>query len=543
MTRIRRTLLFVVLAASMPALLAQAPPQDPREEFDTAFDFARRFFEAGDFPAALTFFENADGFIRDQPAVLFNTALVLVRLGRYDQAQQRLDRYLQLHSQSPHTDAVKKLQREIQFAVEVEKRERQDSEYRLAFNRARLLNGKGLPKESLDAFRDAERLNPSDPPLLFNMAALYEAGGDLERAVPLYKRYVATSPPNRSEVEQKLFDLESEIVDKRTRIMCPFCGEKLPAGAHWCHRCWHGPYDDDGVSLDARACEARTAVTRTASDITGKVRERETLGCLYPGSSMRDLVQYGGQRQHATWKQRESEGWGRDAGTIVSYARAGTPVLRLDQTTRLSAVELLPAGEVLPFTSHQTPDGIWLLDREPYAVADQRFDKTYTYDDESRIASEKVTYESAQCRHVVAFTASYAYGEYGLTSAVIRGGYDGYQVEGAPHVQWEATVSRTFDPAGRLGKEELLIVSHQKTWLAKPSGPIGAEVRPIYTAGLKPKRPTDIRAIGDLCGRSGAERLAEPIDLRALYTLSPALAMRVAPGVTRVAVDYVYPAQ
>jgi len=533
-----RTAILIVLFSLTPYLCAQSPPANVHEEFGTAFDFARRFFEAGNFAAALTFFENADTVSRDQPAVLFNTALVLMKLERHDQAQQRLDRFQQLYPQSQHAERVKMLQREIQFAIEVRKRARHDEDYRLLFNRGRLLNDKGTRHEALEAFKQAEQLNPADPPLLFNMGALYEAEGDVERAVSFYRRYIATTPPNRNEIEQKLFDLENEIVEKRTRIMCPFCGEKLPVGARWCHRCWHGPYELDGA-LNARACGTETTVTRTATDVAGKVRENETLACLYPGASVRELVQYDSRRQRALWKQREEEGWTRAGGGPVSRARNGIPEIRLQQATHLAEVELLPAGEVYRFDAHQTTDGIWLLDAEPFAVADQRFDKRYVYDAEGRVIAEHVTYESVQCRHTVAYAAAYTYGDYGIASAVVRGGYEGSKTEGTPAVQWEATISRQFDSVGRLANEQVQVAAHQKTWPVKPPGAIGAQIRKTYP-GLKAKRPIDLRPAGDFCGQWGAERGMEPIDLRALYTLSPALAIRLNPGVFKVVVNYRY---
>lgn len=536
MRRSALILLLMILTGAATPVPAQVAAADPQEEFATAFDFGSRFFEAGNFSAALTFFENADAIVRDQPATLFNVALILARLERHDEAQQRVDRFAQLFPQSPHSEAVKRLQREIQFGVEVGKLERRNDEYRRLFNRALLLNDKGDRGEALDAFRQAEQLNADDPPLLFNMAALHEANGDLERAVALNKSYLATGPTNASEVDRTVFDLENEIVDKRTRRMCPFCGEKLAGGARWCHRCWHGPYETDGAH-NARACGDGTTVTRTSIDVAGKVRSRETLACMYPAHSMSAFVEFGRQRQQAIWKLREAEGWTRAGGTLVSRARDGVSDLKLEQGSFLRAVELLPAGERLEFAAHQTTDGIWQLDREPYADGDQIFDKKYVYDAAGRIASERTTYESDRCRHVISTTTSYTHGDYGVTSALVRGGYDGAGAEGAPKVQWEATVSRQFDASGRLLKEEVVVGSFQKTWMTKPAGPIGTQVRTIY-AGLKPKRVMDVRAIGDFCGQSEGERLGEPIDLRSLYTLSPALALRLDPGVSRVVVDY-----
>lgn len=532
---------LILMAAVMGVSAAGQETIASHEEFATAFDFGKRFFAAGNFSASLSFFEKADSIQRDVPAVLFNTALVLVKLERYDEAQQRLDRFLQLHANHVHLENVKKLQREVQFALEVRKRQRQDNDYRSLFNRSRILADKGSTAEALDLFRQAEQIYPNDPALLFNVAALHEENADLEKAVAMYKRYIASDPPNRAEVEARLFDVENEIVDMRMRPMCPYCGEKLPEGAQWCHRCWHGPYDVDAAAWNVRACEAKVTARRTFYDAAGRVRESDAPACMYPGRTLRDFLQYSRRRQTATWKARESEGWTRlPSGALSTRNRGDALEVRLDQASYLAAGEIVATGEVFEYAAHQTPDGIWLLDQEPYAVEGQAFRNSYRYGSDDKINAEQVTYESTQCRHIVTYVASFTYDNRGVaTEATIKGGYIGYKPEGTPRVDWDVSVMRQFDDAGRLMREELQVGSYVKTWSSKPSGPIGSQLRPIYKT-LKPKRPLDLKAAGDFCGQSGIDRMEEPIDLRALYTLSPALALRLQPGITRVVVDYTH---
>src|SRR5436190_10116085 len=106
--------LAVVFISLILSTSAWGQTADPREDFATAADFGHRFFEAGNYAAALTWFEKTESIIRDQPAILFNTALVLVKLQRYDEAQRRLDRYLLLYPQGQEIQQVKALQRELQ---------------------------------------------------------------------------------------------------------------------------------------------------------------------------------------------------------------------------------------------------------------------------------------------------------------------------------------------------------------------------------------------------------------------------------------------
>ena len=537
----RRTIAVVVAFLALGAPLIAQLQVKPEEEFMNAVDFARRFFNVGNYDAALTYCDKADSVFADQPGVLYNTALVLVRLGRYDDAQQRLDRYRLLHPSGRDIETVKSLQRDIQFALEMRRTEKQQSDYRAAFSRARFLYQSGQHREALDAFRDAERLYPNDPPLLINEALLYEESGNLEKAAELYKRYMNTASSSRAEYESRVFKLERDIVDSRTQMMCPFCGQKLQPGSRWCHRCWHGPYDTTEGSLNARACGAGVNTTRTFYDATSKVRSSDQLSCLYPGKSLTDFLQYHPNRRAAIRAARTSEGWSYSSEDALELRQADKKSeLHLVQGAYLQSVEDLRTGEKYPFTAHITRDSIWLLDSEVFTTADQHFSKSYGYDGDGRLTHEQVAYDSIAGGHLITYDVAYTNGDSGPVAATIKGGYDGARPEGSPQVRWEVGITRTFDSAGRLSREELQVRSFQKTYTAKPYGAIGRELRQTYQS-LRPNRPIDLRATGDVIGTAGTNRLVEPIDLRPLYTLSPALAIVLTDGVVRISVDYTYP--
>lgn len=56
---------------------------------------------------------------------------------------------------------------------------------------------RGLWQEALFRFRQAERAGASDPRVLNNLAVAYEAVGDFDRALEVYKRALAAAPENR----------------------------------------------------------------------------------------------------------------------------------------------------------------------------------------------------------------------------------------------------------------------------------------------------------------------------------------------------------
>jgi hypothetical protein len=523
----------------MFSISAMAQTADPREDFAAAADFGHRFFDAGNYAASLTWFEKAESIIHDQPAVLFDTALVLLKLQRYDEAQHRLERYLLLYPQGQEIQSVKALQRELQFGIEVRRREQQDTEYKTLFSRARALSDKNLPHEALDAFHQAEQVNADDPALYYNEAVLNEQGGDLESALRLYKRYLQSNPANAPSLQARLIDLEREIGYTRTKLLCPFCGAILPAGARWCHRCWHGPYDVTSSAWNARACDARVNVTRSFQDAYGKTRKTEPVGCAYPGATMSEFLQYSQIRRAAVVDARTSEGWTFTKDGVLESRRSTGEDLALQEGDYLQRVDNLVTGEASSYRAHATTDGIWLLDSQPYSTGDQLFVIDRTFDNDGRVQREEVTYESAACHHVVTVSAAYTYTGDSVTAARFSGGYEGYRVEGLPQVHWDAALSRSFDAAGRLTREDLSVTSFQKLWTARPQGGVSDEVRRYYTA-LKVRKPTDIRALGDVCAAGGAGLTEEAIDLRPFFVVSPALAVRLDRGDTRVVADYVY---
>ncbi len=532
--------LCVILASLILPAPADAQTADPQEEFATAADFGRRFFEARNYAASLAWFEKAESIVHDQPAILFNTALVLVKLQRYDEAQRRLDRYLLLYPQGQEIQPAKALQRELQFGIEVRRREQQDNEYKTLFSRAKALSEKNLRREALDVFHQAEQIYADDPALYYNQAVLNEEEGDLESALRLYKRYLQTNPANAPALQARLIDLEREIGYTRTKILCPFCGAILPAGARWCHRCWHGPYDLTSAGWNARGCDAHVSATRSFQDANGKTRVSEAVGCLYPGAALRDFLQYSPSRREAARQARSNEGWTFNKDAALESRRSASGVeLALQQGDYLQRVDNLATGEVFPYRAHVTADGIWLLDAQPFLGGEQPFVISRTFDNDGRVQREEVTYDSAGCHHAVTASAVYTYAGDAVTSARFTGGYDGYRVEGLPQVRWEATLNRTLDGSGRLTREELAVTSFQKTWGAKPQGAVSAEVRRYYTA-LKVRKPTDIRSLGDICAVSGDSVVDEPIDLRPFFVVAPAVAVRLGRGDTRVVVDYTY---
>jgi tetratricopeptide (TPR) repeat protein len=534
----RLTLMMAFLVFACATLVAQTT--DPRDDFAAAADFGRRFFEAGNFSAALTWLEKADSIIPDQPAVLYDAALVLVRLQRYDDAQRKLDRYVVLYPQGHELQAAKSLQRELQFGIEVRRRERQDTEYRTLFSRAKALYAKGLRRESLDAFRQAEQLYADDPVVDYNEALLYEEDGAFEEALRAYNRYLQSSPANAPQMQAHIIDLEHEIGDMRTKLLCPVCGAKLSAGARWCHRCWHGPYDVTSAAWNARACDAHVGVTRSVLDVSGKRRISEPLECLFPGRSLQDFLHYSPMTQAAVREARASEGWVATNDGVLQSRRTGAGAeVVLQQSDHLQRLEIASTGELFPYTSHATGDGVWLLDAQPFATSDQLFSVQRTFDNDGRILREEVAYDSTRCRHAVMYTVTYTYKGGDVIGAQISGSYEGYRVEGYPKTHWDATISRTFDENSRLTHEELNVTAYEKTFAAKPQGKVSNEVRQVYQT-LKPRRPIDIRMIGDTCGLAAGGRLDEPIDLRPLFLITPALAMQLKSGDAKVAVDYVY---
>jgi Flp pilus assembly protein TadD len=87
----RHTARIALLATFLFALSAFAQEQVPAagsaDDFSKATFFGARFFELNDFASAYEQFARADAINPDQPAIIYNLALLLAKLGRFSEAQ------------------------------------------------------------------------------------------------------------------------------------------------------------------------------------------------------------------------------------------------------------------------------------------------------------------------------------------------------------------------------------------------------------------------------------------------------------------------
>lgn len=527
--------------APPPAVPAPAPATDPKvEEFAKAVFFGKKFADMKDFASAYEQFAKADTLQPDNPAVLYNMAAILAKSGRYSEAQTKVDRYLQLFPNGAERATVAKLQLELEFQRELQKKRQSDEAYAETFNRAKFVYAKNDYDAALKLFQEAEQQRPNDAAAVYNQAVIYEKLGDLAKAADRFRRYseLETDPDAKAPIEQRLLVIESELDDMKTKIVCPFCGLKLPAGTTWCHRCWHGPYLASSPVWGSRPCADAATATRATYFADGRFAKNDTLPCLFNGP-IRDALRYSPARQHAIQDARKAEGW-TYTGDIIQAL--GDRVKYVQGTDYLEKAISPATGETLNYAAHAAGDGTWLLDREDLIIDGQKYTARYTFDANNRVAQETVDYQNAAaCNHLITMMADYTYGGDALQSVKIHGGYDGFIPEGSPRVDWDASVGFTYDPNGRLAKEDLTLNSLTKTYAQKPSGPWRDEVAKLYTS-MRAKRPVEnVMRIGDLCGTNGTLLLGNAVDLRPFYLMSPSSAMQLPFGVTKATVSFTYP--
>ncbi|MGK2857765.1 MAG: tetratricopeptide repeat protein [Thermoanaerobaculia bacterium] len=554
--------LLVTSALAEPSLFAQSKPgeqfvaeditesrpatAEEKEEFGRAIVFGKRFFDIGDTKGALENYLRADAIFPDQPGVLYNLAILMVKEGRYAEAHARVERYLSLLPEGSEVENVKRLQLELDFQKEVEKRQQETKNYVEIFNRGRYHLSRGEYEQALRIFEEAAQQQPTDPAVAYNQSLAFEQTGDPVRATEYLRRYLALtpSPSDKNEVDQRLFQLEREITDMRTKFVCPFCGVKLENGATWCHRCWHGPYLFDEPQWNSRPCVVGASATRTMFYLDGRFGGNEVLACNIKSGRYGESLSYSPSRQKAIRDARRSEGWVYQADQLVEKKVGEQRVIVLEQGPEVLERLLAPAsGDVLSYTAETGGERRWNLATEDLVIDGVRFSKRYTYDATGRIAKESVTYQNrGACDHLIDATADYVRGDDGkLASVRFGGGYKGLAVEGSPRVAWAGTLSFTYDSRGRLAREEFVLSSATKTYEEKPrERRIRDEVNDFYPT-LKWKKPFDIMRTGDFCGTSGNQRLANRIDLRPFYTVSPSLPMLLPFGVAKMTIDYTYP--
>jgi Tfp pilus assembly protein PilF len=526
-----------------PVSAAASDPAD--EEFEKAAFFGKKFFDLENYGSAFEQFAKAEALRPDHPAILYNMALVLAKAGRFAESQVKVDRYNQLYPGGAEKPLVTKLQFELEFQRELEKARQANQEYLELFNRGKYHYSRNDLDAALRTFQEAEQRQPTDPAAPFNQAVVYEKKGDLAKAVERFRRYgeLELDPARKAEVDQRIFALDNEINDMRTKLVCSFCGHRIPEGSHWCHRCWRGPYDASSPVWNSRPCVEGATATRSTFFLDNRLHKNDALTCMIPGGTMREALRYSPTLQRAIQDARKAEGWTYQGEVIQEWTdKHGNQVRYVQGPGHLERIISTSTGESLEFEAHAGPNGRWLLDREDIVIEGQKYTSRYTFDANERITRHDVTYRNASaCNHLIAMTANFNYDNDRLVSATIDGGYDGFPSEGSPTTKWQVTVAYVYDPAGRLMKEDLTLASFQKTYAQRPRGALREETSRMYVS-MRPKRPIEnaIR-VGDLCATSGNQLLANFVDLRPFYSMSPNLAIALPLGVTRASVSFTYP--
>src|SRR5207302_4320692 len=159
--------------------------------------------------------------------------------------------------------------------------------------RGRFLFTKGDLAAALKLFQDDEQQRPTDPAAVFDEAVVYEHLGDLAKASERLHRYEDLAPDAtaKSSADQRILGIESEMSDMKTKIVCPFCGWRLPIGAIWCPHCWHGPYLTSQSPWNSRPCGDGATATRATYYADNRFAKNDSLPCLFTGS-MLDAVRY-----------------------------------------------------------------------------------------------------------------------------------------------------------------------------------------------------------------------------------------------------------
>ena len=508
------------------------------DEFTKSVFFGKKFAEMGEYASAVEQYQKADAAKPDQPAVLYNLAVVLARAGRYAEAQVKVDRYLELFPDGEEKDNVAKLQLELDFQRELQKKRQADQDYADLFNRAKFSYGRGELDEALRLYRQAAQLRPNDTAAVYYEGVILEKQGDLAKAIERFRRYVELEGDldKKAEMDERMFALQRELEDQRTKIVCSFCGRKLPAGATWCERCWHGPYLVQSPVWNTRPCASGASATRATYYSDGRFKGNDLLPCLWKNGTMRETLRWSSAKQREIQSTRKAEGW-TYSGDVIQ----GNKDLRFAQGPQyLEKVTATNGGEMLTYVAHEQ-GGMWLLDREDLVIDATRYTNRYTFNDAGRIIQQRVDYQNTgACHHLIAMTADYAYDGDALMSANLSGNYEGFPAEGAPAGNWTATVTYTYDANKRVATEELNVTSQTKTYAQKAHGELRDEINRTYPT-MRVKKPIEgLSRTGDLCTASGATALANPVDLRPFYTLSPNLNLLLPMGVTKAVVTFTY---
>lgn len=537
-------ILLLVLPLSAFAQDVPASPAND-EEFAKSVFFGKKFADMGDYASAYDNLAKADALKPDQPTVLYDMAVVLARAGRYSEAQVKVDRYLQLFPAGTERPLMTKLQLELEFQRELQKKRQADQEYSDLLNRARFLYGRAELPEALRLYEQAEQLRPNDPAPVYNQALVHEKQGDYEKAIQRFRRYAELESDHaaRASIDERVFGLQRELDDMRTKIVCPYCGRKLASGATWCERCWHGPYHVNSPLWNTRSCVEGASATRATYFSEDRFNRNDILPCMFAAQNMQEALRYTPARQRDIRNARITEGWTYSGDMLQSWSdKQGNQVRYVQGPQYLEKITSTLGGEILTYVAHEHAPGIWLLDREDLLIDGQRFLNRYTFDATGRIAQQQVDYQNtAACNHLISMTADYSWQNDLLTAVQIRGGYEGFVAEGKPKVAWQANVSYAYDDKARVTKEELAVTSMNKVYEQKAHGALRDDVNKLYTS-MRVRRPIEnVQRIGDLCATAGTLTLGNAIDLRPFYAMSPNLNIALQNGITKAVVTFTYP--
>ena len=548
-----RTLaLLLTLGLAAFAFAQEAPAPDPakdaakiEEEFTKAVFFGKKFADLGDYASAYDNLGKADALKPDQPAVLYNMGVVLARAGRYSEAQVKVDRYLQLFPDGAEKSMVTRLQLDLQFQTELQKKRQADQEYADLFNRAKFVYGRAELQEALRLFEQAELLRPNDAAAVFNQALVHEKLGDYSKAIERYRRHVQleSDPAQKQSVDERVYELQREVDDMQHKIVCSFCGRKLPIGATWCERCWHGPYLTKEPVWSSRPCVDGATATRATYYSDDRFKGNDNLPCMFKDGTMLDALRYTPSRQRAIQDARRAEGWTYAGNVLQSWSdKQGNTIKYVQGPEYLEKITSSMGGEILTYAAHTVGEGVCLLDREEMIIDGQRYTNRYTFDAAGRISQQQVEYQNtAACNHIIAMTADYAYANDVLAAVSLRGGYEGYLAEGKPKTDWTAAVTYSYDDKARVSKEELAVTSFTKIYDQKPQGALRDDINRLYP-GLRIRKPIEnLTRLGDLCATTSGLNLANAIDLRPFYAMSPNLAVALQNGITNAVVTFTYP--
>ncbi len=231
---------------------------------------------------------------------------------------------MQLYPAGAERPLIAKLQLELEFQRELQKKRQADADYAELFNRGRFLYGKNDLEGALKQFQDAERQRPNDAAAVFNEGVIFEKRGELAKAEDRFKRYTELEPDADAKniADQRLFALETEIEDTKSKILCPFCGFRLPIGAAWCPHCWHGPYMTSSPLWSSRPCIDGASATRATYYSEDRFAKNESLPCMF-SNTMLDAIRYTPSRQRAIQEARKAEGWTYN-GEVIQGSTAKT---------------------------------------------------------------------------------------------------------------------------------------------------------------------------------------------------------------------------